>query len=207
MSSLPGTLIVSLNVYHASRTRKKWPCVNLNQFFQFPSPLCLNVALYACFQPSPYLKLLESQRQPGHKQGHLETQHIQVQSVYRSMDDQSGLQTPEAQFTCQTTEPWSHNQPSKPQANYPTPAPQASLQCLSVSATQLLSLKHVLKPKEQPSITSKSSETFLFSTPAVGGMLQRLKILEDKTTQVNAASMRKVESAHLHQKVDSTCML
>ncbi|XP_017330274.2 F-actin-monooxygenase mical2b isoform X6 [Ictalurus punctatus] len=134
------------------------------------------------WQPSPYLRLLESQMQPGHKHGHLENQHMQVQSVYHNRVDQSGFQTPEAQFNCQTTEPWSRHQV---QASYPTPDPQSSLQCLSVSATQLLTLKHVLKPQEQPSITSKPSETLLFSTPALGGMLQRLKILEDKTTQVN----------------------
>lgn len=182
-----------------------------NQFFQFHSPSCLNVTLYACFQPSPYLRLLESQMQPGHKHGHLENQHMQVQSVYHNRVDQSGFQTPEAQFNCQTTEPWSRHQP---QASYPTPDPQSSLQCLSVSATQLLTLKHVLKPQEQPSITSKPSETLLFSTPALGGMLQRLKILEDKTTQVNAATEQKVDSIRfpmLHGSLKSLwasfCML
>lgn len=158
--------------------------------------------------------------QPGHKHGHLESQHIEVQAVYHSMDCQSGFQTPEAQFTCQTTERWSPHQPPKPHASYPSPEPQTRFQCLSVSATQLLSLKHVHKPEEQPSITSKSSETILFSTPALGGTLHRLKILEDKTTtQVNAPTVQKVDSAYftvlqgslekvlVGQKVDGLCML
>lgn len=193
MPSPPGTFISSLNVHHASRTRKKRPCANLTTFSSFPSPVhyVWNAALYPCFQPSPYLRLLESQMQPGHKHRHLETQHVQVQSVYHNMNDQSGFQ------------------PSEPQATYPTPEPRASLQCLSVSATQLLTLKHVLQPKEQPSITNKTSETLLFSTPTLGGMLQRLKILEDKPVQVNAATMQKLDSAHfpmLHGSLEKVIM-
>ncbi|XP_034162131.2 F-actin-monooxygenase mical2b isoform X3 [Pangasianodon hypophthalmus] len=154
------------------------------------------------WQPSPYLRLLESQMQSGHKHGHLETQHIQVQSVYHNMDDQSGFQTPEAQFTCQTTEPWSHHQPAKPQA-------QPSLQCFSVSATQLLALKHVLKPKDQPSVTSKSSETLLFSPPALGGMLQRLKIVEDKATQkkVQTQSVREFSKKSIRERAQQLSFL
>lgn len=120
--------------------------------------------------------------QPGNKHGPLETQHVQIQSLYfntTSMEAQSGFQSPEPQFTSQTTQPWSQLQPPKPS----TSQPQSRLQCLSVSA---LTLKHVLKPKEEPVITSKSSETQLSSTPALRGMLQRLKVLEDKTSQVNA---------------------
>ncbi|MCJ8734416.1 hypothetical protein PDJAM_G00235180 [Pangasius djambal] len=154
------------------------------------------------WQPSPYLRLLESQMQSGHKHGHLETQHIQVQSVYHNMEDQSGFQTPEAQFTFQTTEPWSQHQPAKPQA-------QPNLQCFSVSATQLLTLKHVLKPKEQPSITSKSSETLLFSTPALGGMLQRLKILEDKATQkkVQTQSVQEFNKKSIRERAQQLSFL
>lgn len=109
------------------------------------------------------------------------------------MDDQ-------ARVTRQTTDPWSPHQPS----NYPSPEPRDGLQCLSVAATQLLSLKHVLKHTEQTSVTCKSSESLLFSAPALGEVMQRLKILEDKTVQVNAATMQKVESDHfpmLHGKV------
>ncbi|KAK3564866.1 hypothetical protein QTP86_030805 [Hemibagrus guttatus] len=134
-------------------------------------------------QPSPYLRLLESQMQPGNKHGHLETQHVPIQSLYintTSMEDQSGFQSPEPQFTSQTTQPWSHLQPPKPS----TTEPQSSRECLSVSAAQRLTLKRVLKPKEEPALTCKSSETLLISTSALGGMLQRLKVLEDKTTQV-----------------------
>ncbi|XP_017330272.2 F-actin-monooxygenase mical2b isoform X3 [Ictalurus punctatus] len=158
------------------------------------------------WQPSPYLRLLESQMQPGHKHGHLENQHMQVQSVYHNRVDQSGFQTPEAQFNCQTTEPWSRHQV---QASYPTPDPQSSLQCLSVSATQLLTLKHVLKPQEQPSITSKPSETLLFSTPALGGMLQRLKILEDKTTQkkVQTQSAREFSRKSIRERAEQLSFL
>ncbi|KAK3535611.1 hypothetical protein QTP70_017798, partial [Hemibagrus guttatus] len=135
------------------------------------------------WQPSPYLRLLESQMQPGNKHGHLETQHVPIQSLYintTSMEDQSGFQSPEPQFTSQTTQPWSHLQPPKPS----TTEPQSSRECLSVSAAQRLTLKRVLKPKEEPALTCKSSETLLISTSALGGMLQRLKVLEDKTTQV-----------------------
>lgn len=131
--------------------------------------------------------------QPGHKHGHPESQHIEVQSLFHTVD---GFQTPETQFTFQTTERRSHHQPAEPQTSYSNPEPQTNLQCISVSATRLLSLKHVLRPAEQPSVMSKSSENHMFSTPALGGMLQRLKILEDKTAQVNAATMQKVDSAH-----------
>lgn len=192
MPSPPGTFARSLNASRASRTRPNRPCVNLNRLFRFCSwPSCLIVALFARFQPSPYLRLLESQMQPAHK--HSESQHTEVQSLYHSMDDRSGFQTPEAQFTCPTTERWSRHQAPEPQASYPSPEPRTNLQCLSVSAAQLLSLKHVLKSKEQPPVTSTSSETLMFSTPALGGMLQQLKILEDKTAQVNAAR----NSAHV----------
>lgn len=131
--------------------------------------------------------------QPDHKHGHLESQHIEVQSLFHTVD---GFQTPEAQFTCQTTEPWSRYQLTEPQTSYSNPEPRTSLQCLSVSATQLLSLKHVLRPEEQPTIPSESSENLRLATPVLGGMLQRLKILEDKTTQVNAATVQMVDSAH-----------
>lgn len=113
--------------------------------------------------------------QPGNKQGHLETQQVQVWSLHTTMEDQTGFQSPESQLTSQTT------QASKPS----TPELQSSLQCLSVSAAQHSSLKHVLVPKEQRVITCKSSETPLISTAA----LQRLKIVEDKTAQVNTATV------------------
>lgn len=175
-----------------------WAC----SYHQFSSP---HVALYDCFQPSPYLRLLESQRQPGNKHGQLETQHIQVQSLYHCsiMDDQSGFQSPETRLTCQTTESWCHHQGVELSGS----EPQASLQCFSVSATQLSTLKHVLIPEEQPSVPFKSSETLLISTPALGGMLQRLKILEDDTAQVNAAQVRLPSEVFMCKKVECFCML
>ncbi|XP_047658179.1 F-actin-monooxygenase mical2b isoform X3 [Tachysurus fulvidraco] len=125
------------------------------------------------WQPSPYLRLLESQMQPGNKLGHLETQQVQVWSLHTTTttEDRTGFQSPESPLTSQTT------QDSKPSA----PELQSSLQCLSVSAAQRSTPKHVLVPKEQSAITCKSSETPLVSTAA----LQRLKIVEDKSAQVN----------------------
>ncbi|XP_058252730.1 F-actin-monooxygenase mical2b isoform X2 [Hemibagrus wyckioides] len=157
------------------------------------------------WQPSPYLRLLESQMQPGNKHGPLETQHVQIQSLYintTSMEDQSAFQSPEPQFTSQTTQPWSQLQPPKPS----TPQPQSSLQCLSVSA---LTLKHVLKPKEEPVITSKSSETPLISLPALGGMLQRLKVLEDKTNQkkVQTQSTREFSRKSIRERAEQLSFL
>ncbi|TSQ92666.1 [F-actin]-methionine sulfoxide oxidase MICAL2 [Bagarius yarrelli] len=138
------------------------------------------------WQPSPYLRLLESQMQPGNKHGHLETQPVQVQSFYHSsiMEDQSGFQSPETPLICQKTKSWCHQQGVETSGS----ELQASFQCFSVSAKQLLTLNHVLKPKEQHSVPSKSSETLLLSTPALGGMLQRLKILEDETAQTLGSS-------------------
>ncbi|XP_060740755.1 F-actin-monooxygenase mical2b isoform X3 [Tachysurus vachellii] len=126
------------------------------------------------WQPSPYLRLLESQMQHGNKQGHLETQQVQVWSLHTTMEDQTGFQSPESQLTSQTT------QNAKPS----TPELQSSLQGLSVSAAQHSTLKHVLVPKERRAITCKSSETPLISTAA----LHRLKMVEDKTTQKSGPS-------------------
>ncbi|XP_053361383.1 F-actin-monooxygenase mical2b isoform X1 [Clarias gariepinus] len=153
------------------------------------------------WKPSPYLRLLESQKQPGHKHGQAETQDIQFHSVYHAMDNQSGFQTPEVQFTCQTTEAWSRHQS--------TSEPRPGLQCISVSATQLLTLKHVLRPEKQPSISSKSSDTFSLSTPALGGMLQRLKILEDKITQnkVQTPSAREFSKKSIRERAEQLSFL
>ncbi|XP_047658177.1 F-actin-monooxygenase mical2b isoform X2 [Tachysurus fulvidraco] len=128
------------------------------------------------WQPSPYLRLLESQMQPGNKLGHLETQQVQVWSLHTTTttEDRTGFQSPESPLTSQTT------QDSKPSA----PELQSSLQCLSVSAAQRSTPKHVLVPKEQSAITCKSSETPLVSTAA----LQRLKIVEDKSAQKKVQS-------------------
>ncbi|KAF7707659.1 hypothetical protein HF521_018877 [Silurus meridionalis] len=160
------------------------------------------------WQPSPYLRLLESQMQPAHKQGNLETTHVQIQSFFHTTDDQSGFQASESQFTCQTTEHWSHHEPPTPQTGYSAPESRPSLQCLSVSAPRLLTLKHVVYPKEQPLITSKSSEN-PFSAPALGGMLQRLKLLEDENAQkaVQKQSAREFSKKSIRERAEQLSVL
>ncbi|XP_062856855.1 F-actin-monooxygenase mical2b isoform X2 [Trichomycterus rosablanca] len=148
------------------------------------------------WQPSPYLRLLESQIQPGHKHVRddvqLPHQHTQVHSAYSQTADHPADQMSEAHFTLHFTKTQSHTQASKPQSTSQSPSrasePRTSSACLSVSATQLVTLSHVLQTS-QPSDTSSSPEPLLSSTFALGGMLQRLQILEEQITQRRAQTV------------------
>ncbi|XP_036424024.1 protein-methionine sulfoxide oxidase mical2b isoform X4 [Colossoma macropomum] len=139
------------------------------------------------WQPSPYLRLLESQLQPGYKHGNLENQHShqysQVQSSYAHIDSHAVYQEP--QFSYHTTEPWSCPQTSEPRSSCLTPEPRPSSSFHSTLAAQLVSLNHLPEPKE-PSLACRSLEPLRSSAPALGGMFLRLQQLEDQISQKKA---------------------
>ncbi|KAI4894799.1 hypothetical protein NFI96_017095 [Prochilodus magdalenae] len=132
------------------------------------------------WQPSPYLRLLESQLQPGYKHGNLENQHphqhSHAQSTYQ-IDDHAVL-TPEPQFTYHTEEPWSCSQPSEHCSSCPTPEPRPT-------SSFHPSLSHLPEPR-QPSLACSSLEPLCSFTPALGGMFLRLQQLEDQISQKKA---------------------
>ncbi|XP_066504577.1 F-actin-monooxygenase mical2b isoform X1 [Hoplias malabaricus] len=139
------------------------------------------------WQPSPYLRLLESQMQPGSKHGNVENllshQPSQAQSTYKPIDDHADFQTPVPQFGFRTTEPWSCPQPPEPCSisEHRSSSPL-------IPAAQVMSLRHVHEPRE-PSLASGSPETFNSTTPALGGMLLRLQLLEDQINQKKAQTL------------------
>ncbi|XP_037396216.1 protein-methionine sulfoxide oxidase mical2b isoform X1 [Pygocentrus nattereri] len=141
------------------------------------------------WKPSPYLRLLESQLQPGYKHGNLDNQHSHqyrhVQSPNDRIDSHAVYQTPEPQFSYHTTEPWSCPQTSEPRSSCPTPEPRPSSSFHSPLAAQLVSLDHLPKPKD-PSLACSSLEPLHSSTPALGGMFLRLQQLEDQISQKKA---------------------
>ncbi|KAK1804586.1 hypothetical protein P4O66_020579 [Electrophorus voltai] len=130
------------------------------------------------WQPSPYLRLLESQTQPSYKYGKAEAQrppqHTDEQLAYphtaeppfrhHSSESQPCHQTPDPQYSRQTPEP----QPSSPGATMP-----------------VHQLSHLPEPRGAPP-EDGSPKHLLSSTPALGETLQLLQRLEEKISERKA---------------------
>ncbi|XP_022539518.2 F-actin-monooxygenase mical2b isoform X2 [Astyanax mexicanus] len=139
------------------------------------------------WQPSPYLRLLESQLQPGYKHGSVENQHPHqhTQSFFDHLDDHAGYQTPDLLLSCNSTETWSCPKTPEPHSNCQTPEPRPSSPRSPILAPQLVSLSHLLESREH-SLVSSASETLHTSTAALGGMFSRLQQVEDQMNQKKA---------------------
>ncbi|XP_035387979.1 protein-methionine sulfoxide oxidase mical2b isoform X2 [Electrophorus electricus] len=148
------------------------------------------------WQPSPYLRLLESQTQPSYKYGNAEAQrppqHTDEQLTYphtaeppfrhHSSESQPCHQTPDPQYSRQTPEP----QPSSPGA--PMPVHQ---------------LSHLPEPRGAPP-EDGSPKHLLSSTPALGETLQLLQRLEEKISErkVQTQSAREFSRKSIKERAE-----
>ncbi|XP_076852253.1 F-actin-monooxygenase mical2b isoform X6 [Brachyhypopomus gauderio] len=159
------------------------------------------------WQPSPYLRLLESQTQPGYKHGSAEPHHppkhrdaplnspcVDSHALHQTAEPHFGphtsesrphRQTPDPESSRLTPDPESSRLTPDPESNRLTPEPQPSSPCFSMRASRLGPQSHLLDPRDVL-LTDGSPEHLLPFTPALGETLQHLQRLEKTISERKA---------------------